>query len=313
MEHFRYLRPGKPAVFKDQYVTKVTETISAYVPGSRGQTAIIGLPFSKSSISLSQAAEAPARIRAALGAYSTYSGERNTDYKDHSIIDFGDVLTHPADSDESLNRLYISVKQMLEVKACEKYILLGGDHGVSFPSIKAFHEQFGSIGVIQFDAHHDVRNLEDGGRTNGTPFRSLMESHHLKGSHLVQIGIRDFSNAFHYHEYTKEQGIKVYSMADVEHDGIVAIIENECRRLSKETDAVYLSLDMDAVDQAYAPGCPAIGPGGLTSRELLAAISAAANFKKVIAMDIVEIDPSKDFRDMTSRLAAHAMMRFMYH
>ncbi|MFY4777060.1 formimidoylglutamase [Metabacillus sp. RGM 3146] len=312
MEPFRYLRPGKPALFKDQYVTKVNETIKAFEKGMKGQTGIIGLPFSKSSISPSQAAEAPVRIRSCLGAYSTYSGERKTDFKDHSIIDFGDVLTHPIEVGETLERLYISVKQMLEVKACDRYILLGGDHGVSFPSIRAFQENFGTIGVIQFDAHHDVRNLEDGGRTNGTPFRSLIEDRVIKGHHLVQIGIRDFSNAYQYHEYSKEKGIKVYTMGDVEQEGILPIIMKEVSRLSQKTDHIYLSLDMDAVDQAFAPGCPAIGPGGLSSRELLTAISAASKHEKVKALDIVEIDPSKDFRDITSRLAAHAMMRFMY-
>ncbi|WP_371932014.1 arginase family protein [Mesobacillus subterraneus] len=70
---------------------------------------------------------------------------------------------------------------------------------------------------------------------------------------------------------------------------------------------------MDVVDQAFAPGCPAIGPGGITSRELLTSIETASDHEKVKAMDIVEIDPSKDFRDMTSRLAAAAMLRFMYN
>ncbi len=201
---------------------------------------------------------------------------------------------------------------MIDTQACQRYILLGGDHGVSFPSIRAFQESFGRVGMIQWDAHHDVRNIEDGGRTNGTPFRSLIEGEYLKGEDLVQIGIRDFSNAKKYHDYTIEKGIKVYTMDEVDEKGIVSIITNEIDRLSQKVDFIYLSVDMDAVDQAFAPGCPAIGPGGLTSRELTKSIAAAAKHEKVKAMDIVEIDPSKDFRDITSRLAAHAMLRFMY-
>jgi formiminoglutamase len=312
MGKFSYLQPGKPVVFKDQYVTKVNECIVPFSDGEKGEIGLIGLPFSKTSISLSQASDAPKSIRASLGSFSTFSGEQDADYEFVRIIDFGDVMTHPTETEESIHRLHISVKEMIDKNNCERYIMLGGDHGVSYPSIRAFQEHFGKVGVIQWDAHHDVRNLEDGGRTNGTPFRSLLEGGYLKGEHLVQIGIRDFANAKKYHDYTKEKGVTVYTMADVDSEGIVPIIRKELNRLAKLVDIIYLSVDMDVVDQVFAPGCPAIGPGGITSRELLSSISEAAMHENVKAMDIVEIDPSKDFRDMTSRLAAHAMLRFMY-
>jgi formiminoglutamase len=313
MVKFSYLQPGKPAVFKDRFLTKVNECLIPYSGGEEGNIGLIGLPFSKTSISLSQASDAPRTIRASLSSFSTFSGEKEKDYKDISIIDFGDVHTHPTDLEESIERLHISVREMLEKNACQRYIMLGGDHGVSYPSIRAFKEHYGEVGVIQWDAHHDVRNLNDGGRTNGTPFRSLIDGGHLKGENLVQIGIRDYANAKEYHDFTKEKGVSVYSMDDIEMTGIIPIIKKELERLSELVDIIYLSIDMDVVDQAFAPGCPAIGPGGITSRELLASIAAAASHEKAKAMDIVEIDPSKDFRDITSRLAAAAMLRFMYN
>lgn len=312
MGEFSFLQPGKSIIFRDRYVTKIKECMNWYEDGLKGEVGIIGLPSSKSSITPSQASGAPQIIRSCLNHYSTYFGENHTDYRDYRILDFGDVFVHPTSLDETISRLYISVKEMLAKKACDRYILLGGDHGVSFPSIRAFQECYGKAGVIQWDAHHDVRNLEEGGRTNGTPFRSLIDGGHLEGENLVQIGIRDHSNAKKYHDFTKDQGIIVYTMGDVELNGIVPIVKKEMERLSKKVDFIYLSVDMDVVDQAYAPGCPAIGPGGLTSRELLASISEAARHEKVRSMDIVEIDPSIDFRDTTSRLAAHAMIRFMY-
>lgn len=313
MVKFSYLQPGKPAVFKDRFVTKVNECLIPYSEGAKGNIGLIGLPFSKTSISLSQASDAPKTIRASLSSFSTFSGDKDKDYKNISIIDFGDVQTHPTDMEESIERLRMSVREMLEKDACQRYIMLGGDHGVSYPSIRAFKEHYGEVGVIQWDAHHDVRNLDDGGRTNGTPFRSLIEGGHLKGGNLVQIGIRDYANAKEYHDYTKDKGISVYTMEDLEVTGIIPIIKKELERLSELVDIIYLSIDMDVVDQAFAPGCPAIGPGGITSRELLSSIASAASHEKVKAMDIVEIDPSKDFRDITSRLAAAAMLRFMYN
>ncbi|MFD1019821.1 formimidoylglutamase [Thalassobacillus hwangdonensis] len=309
---FNYLQPGKPAVFKDRFTTKVTECIKPYESGDRGAVGILGLPASKSSISMSMAAEAPQAIRKALGSYSTFSATKNHDFKDDVLIDFGDVSVHPTDVEATLDRLHVSVGEMLETEACERYIMLGGDHGVSFPSIHAFQKKFGRVGILQWDAHHDVRNLDDGGRTNGTPFRSLIEGGVIRGEDLVQIGIRDYSNAAAYDDYCEEKGIHVYTMDDLDQQGILQVVEKELQRLADQVDVIYLSVDMDAVDQAFAPGCPAIGPGGFTSRELLSSVRAAAMHEKVKAMDIVEIDPSKDVRAITSRLAAHVMLRFMY-
>lgn len=309
---FQHLNPGPARGFKDRFTTKVEETKQWYEKGKSGDIGLLGLPYSKSSISASQASEAPQSIRRALGFYTTYSHEKEQDYTDVTMLDFGDAPVHPTDTEKTNDLLKKSVKEMLEEEACTRYILLGGDHGVSFPSITAFHERWGRVGVLQWDAHHDVRNTEDGGRTNGTPFRSLLESGTVRGEDLVQIGIRDYSNAEAYADYCARHGVAVYTMADVVAEGIVSIVKKEIQRLKQQVDMIYLSVDMDAVDQAYAPGCPAIGPGGLTSRELLLSVQAASCDPIVKAMDIVEVDPSKDFRDMTSRLAAHVMMRYMF-
>ncbi|MGR9048548.1 formimidoylglutamase [Halobacillus faecis] len=309
---FQYLNRGRDARFKDRHTTKVDETVSYYEPGKTGDIGLIGLPLSKTSISLSGASEAPGSIRKALGSYSTYSGEKDKSYEGVQLLDFGDVLVHPTDNEETRKRLKTSVKEMIDTEACSKYVMLGGDHGVSFPSISAFHEKYGRIGVIQWDAHHDLRNVEDGGRTNGTPFRSLIEEGIIRGEDLVQVGIRDFSNAKAYADYAKEHHIHTYTMADVEEEGIHNLTDQVIQILEDKCDCIYLSVDMDAVDQAYAPGCPAIGPGGLTARELLNSVSIASRHPMVKGMDIVEVDPTKDFRDMTSRLAAHVMMRYMY-
>jgi formiminoglutamase len=167
------------------------------------------------------------------------------------------------------------------------------------------------VGVIQFDAHHDLRNTADGGRSNGTPFRSLIEQGVIDGENLIQIGIRNFSNSKPYSEYGLDNGVTIYTMRDVREHGIEKIIETSLSSLREKVDAIYVSVDMDVLDQAFAPGCPAIGPGGMDSMTLLDAISLLANEQKVQGMDIVEIDPTIDFRDMTSRIAAHIILTFL--
>jgi formiminoglutamase len=311
MQPFRFLKEAGRAVFQDRYVKRASDMLREWDGKDGGSIGIIGVPLSKSSISHSGAVFAPGVIRKMLSSYSTYSIEEDIDLLDSVITDYGDIVMHPTDIVESQKRIAETMEQLVAVHPDALLIVLGGDHSISFPAVSGFKKRWKKIGVIQFDAHHDLRNLEDGGPTNGTPFRNLIESDVLKGSHLIQIGIRDFMNSKTYTEYGKEHGISIYTMKDVRNRDIKEIIEESVQRLEKEVDAIYVSVDMDVLDQAYAPGCPAIGPGGMESASLLDAVALLGEYDIVKAMDIVEIDPTIDFRDMTSRTAAWVIMQFL--
>lgn len=307
---FPYLKEAGKATFQDRYVKKANELLVSWDGKQAGNIGVIGVPLSKSSISHSGAAFAPQAIRQALSFYSTYSIEAGIDLADITVTDYGDVVMHPTDIVESQRRIAETVEQVVALYPESKWIALGGDHSITFPVVSGWQKQKGKIGMIQFDAHHDLRNLEDGGPTNGTPFRRLIEAGVIDGSKLVQIGLRDFANSRAYTEYGKQRGVTMYTVEEVYRLGIQTIIEKSMQMLS-DVDAVYVSVDMDVLDQAFAPGCPAIGPGGMDSRTLLQAILLLARYDKVQAMDIVEIDPTIDFRQMTSRLAAWFILQFL--
>ena len=267
--------------------------------------ALIGAHLTKPSISHSGASFAPKTIRAMLDAYSTYAITEEQDMKESVLYDCGDITMHVTDIKESHKRIAKTVGHVTKVNPNMIPIVLGGDHSISFPSITGFANSKGKVGIIQFDAHHDLRNLDDGGPSNGTPFRSLLEND-------VQIGIRNFSNARAYHEYAIEHGVTVYTMKDVREREIKDIITESIEVLRNQgVTSIYISLDMDVLDQAFAPGCPAIGPGGMDSTTLLDAIEFLGKESLVQGMDIVEIDPTLDFRDMTSRVAAQVIMSFL--
>jgi len=306
-----HLKKAGDAIFIDSKVTKANEIISTWNGTEASNFSIIGVPLSKTSISHSGASFAPASIRKMISSYSTYHIEDQIDLKDYKVTDFGDITMHVTDFEESRNRIKSTISELLGQYKETMPIILGGDHGISFPSISAFAKERGTVGVIQFDAHHDLRNIEDGGRSNGTPFRSLIDEGILNGEHLVQIGIRNFSNSAPYTEFGVNNGVTIYSMRDVRELGISKVIKESINHLVDKVDAIYISLDMDVLDQAFAPGCPAIGPGGMDSQTLLDGICYLASHPKVSGMDIVELDPTIDFRDMTSRIAAHVILNFL--
>lgn len=306
-----HLKPAGEAKFVDHNVIRASEIIRPWLGEDLKGFGIIGAPLSKPSISHSGAALAPSTIRKALSAFTTYSIEDDIELKDTSIYDLGDITMHVTNITESQNRIEETLNNIFSEQSHFIPIILGGDHSISAPSIKAFHKTKGTIGVIQFDAHHDLRNLEDGGPTNGTPFRTLLNDGAILGENLIQIGIRSFSNSKDYYEYGKQQQVTIYTMKDVRQKGIEQILKDSIEYLKKKVDILYISLDMDVVDQAHAPGCPAIGPGGMDSQTLLDAIDYLAQEPMVGAIDIVELDPTLDVRDMTSRLAAHVILHFL--
>jgi formiminoglutamase len=304
MSTFQHIKPAGKAQFKDRYTTKAAELLTPYEQGKKGDIAILGAPLSKPSISHSGASFAPDAIRGCLNSFTTYNIEEETDISNQTIIDFGDITMHPTSIEECHQRIYQSTKEITETQAAPLTIILGGDHSITTSTVKAIKETKGTVGIIQLDAHHDLRNTKDGGPTNGTPFRRLIEEGHLKGEHLIQIGIRNYANAKAYHDYAIENGVTVYTMKDVKQRQITELIQSALSQLEAKVDTIYLSVDMDVLDQAYAPGCPAIGPGGMDSDTLAEVVQKAVKHPKVQTMDIVEIDPTLDIRDMTSRIAS---------
>ncbi|MGD6794403.1 formimidoylglutamase [Metabacillus indicus] len=297
------------AGFTDRGITKAGKLLGNWKEGDASGIGLIGVPLSKPSISHSGASFAPQTIRKMMNSFTTYSIQDDMDIQ--PITDFGDITMHVTDLSDSIRRIEETAAGILNRHTDILPIFLGGDHSVTAPLFKSFKEARGKAGIIQFDAHHDLRNLEDGGPSNGTPFRQLIEKGVLEGQHLHQIGIRNFSNGKAYTDYGKQHGVHIYTMQDVYETGILPILETTVHELLKETDQIYVTLDMDVMDQAFAPGCPAIGPGGMDARMLIEAMRFLGETPQVKALDIVEIDPAVDFRDMTSRLAAHAILTFL--
>lgn len=309
-----YLQTAGNPPFIDRHYPKAAELLRTW-DGEEELTGatLIGVPISKPSISHSGASFTPGVVRKLLQSYSTYAVEDEVDLRESAnLMDAGDIYMHATDIKESYRRMEETVASLLAGnKECVP-LFIGGDHSITFSTLSGMSQvKQGKIGVIQFDAHHDLRNTDDGGPTNGTPFRRLLEAGMLQGDHLVQIGIRNYSNSSYYHQYAKENGVKVFTMGDVKNRGIAEVIRESVDHLRGKVEYLYLSIDIDVLDQAFAPGCPAIGPGGMTSDQLLEAIYLLGKEDKVCGLDIVEIDPTIDFRDMTSRVAVHCLLEFL--
>ncbi|MEM3374610.1 MAG: arginase family protein [Candidatus Woesearchaeota archaeon] len=189
----------------------------------------------------------------------------------------------------------------------EKAVLLGGDHSITYPSFRAFSKKFKNPGLIIFDAHVDCEN-DFRPPTHEDFVRVLIEEGTLKKENLIFIGIRNMhTNEL---DFIKKNKLKIYDMKEISNDGKNEIIE-AIMSVAKNFDGLYISLDIDALDPAFAPGTGYIEPGGLSTRELLFFIQKLKNLKNIYMWDLVEVNPIKDINDLTSITAAKIIIEII--
>ncbi len=226
-----------------------------------------------------------------------------------SIVDHGDVAVVAADLGASHAALRQAVAAVLAADAVP--VVLGGDHSISHVMLDALAERFGPDGyaVVHFDTHADT-GAEVQGVTHlshGTPFYWAVERGRLRGDHLVQLGLRGAWPTPPEFAWMRERGIRWRTMREMERAGVHAAVADAIAYATAKAPRVYLTVDVDVLDPAFAPGTGTPEPGGMTTRELLAAVADVAAGADLAAMDVVEVSPPYDVADVTA-LAAHRVV-----
>jgi formiminoglutamase len=258
--------------------------------------ALIGIPAHKSSLSPTSANLTPGAIREALARYSTFAGSTKTDLTKLAMVDLGDV-TDPDFADGEA-KVAASVENLL---ANHKLVMaLGGDNSITYSVARGLWKDLSKVGVITFDAHHDLRD----GQSNGSPIWRLIQAG-LPGKNIVQIGISDFANSTAYSKRAEDNGITVIDRAMMRSQSIEKIVTDALAIAGANGREIYVDVDVDVCDRSVAPACPASVPGGITADEIRNAVRLVAKDSRVRAIDITEIDAALDTPDQrTIRLAA---------
>ncbi len=265
---------------------------------------VVGVPSSKSSLSPSRADLSPLAMRDRLSRFSTFQGEWGIDFGGVPVRDEGNWAVSELDMYEMPPEVE---KLASELPAVPLTLYLGGDNAITRPLTRALGPDLQRVGLITFDAHHDVRTLTLG-PTNGTPVRGLIEEDGLLGRNVAQIGIHSFANSFEYRSYCEESGISVITNDQVETEGIGPIVDKALTHLAERCDVVHVDVDIDVLDRSVAPACPGARPGGLGVRDLAEAVRRAARHPKVTAIDFVEVDAEADPDGITLDVMAHLML-----
>ena len=272
---------------------------------------LIGAPYSAASISASGAAGGPESIRTAFRYNATYSPDWDTDIKDLRFRDLGDINGHLTDVGAAHRNIEAAVRDALSLGIPFVPVVLGGDHSITAPAVRGFcaANPGKSVGIINIDAHYDVRVM-DSGPHNGTPFRQLIEGG-IDGRNVVELGIHGFMNASYYRQWANEQGVTTITGRDVYKRGMEACILEALGIAGEGTDLIYVSVDIDCLAFPWATGTSASSPEGLSAWDLMEAMFIVGQHPKVAAIDVVEVDPTRDVQDVTSRSACTAILTFL--
>jgi formimidoylglutamase len=273
-----------------------------------GRTVILGFPYDGGIPSRPGARFGPRAIREALSSFGGYDGERDVE----PAVDLGDAVLPTMNGADAHAAIERAAREVFAAGA--RPVFLGGDHGITGSIIRGLAAARPGIGLslVNVDAHLDVREYADDAHlSSGTPFRRALETPILDGGHVAMIGIRRFANSRYYLDFATEQGIRLSTVEDVETHGAATMTKAALYRTTAGADSLYLSIDMDAADAAFAPGVSAPGTGGLTAREMIAIVRTVAADPRLVGADIMETSPPYDPDGRTARLAARLLMEIL--
>ena len=248
--------------------------------------AIIGIPFDEKSCYLRGAAKGPQAIRAAsTGKAINPWTELGANLEEEGVlVDLGDVDAS-GNFQEVFSRIERSVLEILEKNAVT--VVLGGDHSITFPVVKAFARRFKPLDILHFDAHPDLYEELYGDRfSHACPFARIIEQGLARS--LVQVGIRAATGE--HRAKVLKHGIRMIEMKDIK--------DNLCLEFS---NPLYISFDLDALDPAFAPGVSHHEPGGLSSRQALSILQRLK--ARIVGLDVVELNPERDVSGITAAAA----------
>ncbi len=271
---------------------------------------LLGAPISKASITPVQSWSTPPAFREALQRLPTWDAERFVDVATLHMRDLGDVQGDRDDTDARAAHDRIQAAAADAARMAEHVVVVGGDNSLTRPVLTGLMSAVpGAWGLLTLDAHHDCRPAIDGSR-NGTPVRELIEAG-LPGERVAQIGIHPLGNAREHAEWARAQGIHIVPLHSVWRDGMDAVIATAMSLLvARGVERVYVDFDIDVIDRAFAPACPASLPGGMHPQDLFRAAHLLGADSHVVAADFCEVDATADVNAMTLRLMAATFLKF---
>jgi len=270
--------------------------------------AILGVPFDSGTSYRSGTRFGPRKIReASLMIWGHHSTFGITPLKKLKAVDYGDVSVIPPSIEETMKAITSIASEIIDAGAT--LIALGGDHSIALPLLRSHARKYGPVSLLHIDAHIDTweSEFEAVPYSHGTPFRHALNEGLIREGEYVQIGIRGPVSGERDYEDAAALGARTITIHEVMEKGIPEILREVHLRMK---GPVYVTVDIDSADPAFAPGTGTPEVGGLTSYQLLQLVRGL-NGLNLIGFDLVEVSPPFDHGDITAILASNVVFEYL--
>jgi guanidinobutyrase / D-arginase len=263
--------------------------------------AVVGIPFDSAVSYRPGARFGPAHIRQSSRLLRPFNPALDVSpFAALQVVDAGDVAVNPFSIQDAISEIEAAAR---ELSAAARLMALGGDHSIVLPLLRAMHAKHGPLAVLHFDAHLDTWDTYFGEPyTHGTPFRRAAEEGLLDPEHCQHVGIRGPLYSERDLPESADLGFAVVHCTELDDLGVTGAARQIRERLG--AGPVYVSVDIDVLDPAHAPGTGTPEAGGMTSRELLGIIRGLRGLD-VVSADVVEVAPAYDHAEITGIAAAN--------
>lgn len=268
----------------------------------------VGVPFDLGTSHRSGTRFGPRQIRAESALLRPCNlATRAAPFERLRVADLGDIATNPYNLEDSLRRIQEGLSEILQA-GCRP-LILGGDHTLTLPSLRAMHARHGPVGLLHVDAHADINERMFGELyAHGTPFRRAVEEGLLDCGRVVQLGIRGTGYASEDLDWPRAQGFRVIPAEECWHRSLTPMMAEIRQHLGE--GPVYLSFDIDALDPSLAPGCGTPELGGLTGAQALEIVRGCQGLR-LVGGDLVEVSPPYDPSGNTALMAANLLFEML--
>lgn len=265
--------------------------------------AVVGVPWDSGVTYRPGARFGPSAIRQASRLLRPYNPALDAQpFRDAQVVDAGDVAANPFDIARAIDETREGLAALI-TPAGRPVLSLGGDHTMALPALQAMHSVHGPLALVHFDAHLDTWNTYfDAPYTHGTPFRRASEQGLIVKGSSAHVGIRGSLYDRQDLLDDEELGFTIVHCRDIDRIGVDGIVERVVERVGDHP--VYVSIDIDVLDPAFAPATGTPEAGGMTSRELLGVLRGMRELR-LVGADIVEFAPAYDHAEVTAVAAAN--------
>ncbi|HEY7723603.1 MAG TPA: agmatinase [Pedococcus sp.] len=265
--------------------------------------AVVGVPWDSGVTYRPGARFGPSAIRQASRLLRPYNPALDAQpFRHAQVVDAGDVAANPFDIARAIDETREGLAALI-TPAGRQVLSLGGDHTMALPALQAMHSVHGPLALVHFDAHLDTWNTYfDAPYTHGTPFRRASEQGLVVKGSSAHVGIRGSLYDRQDLLDDEELGFTIVHCRDIDRIGVDGIVERVVERVGEHP--VYVSIDIDVLDPAFAPATGTPEAGGMTSRELLGVLRGMRELR-LVGADIVEVSPVYDHAEVTAVAAAN--------